>query len=63
MRLSIRQPIPEERPPPHTTIIVIATRPDPALPECLDRIHRHTDLPYRLVVITDRAGGHRVTYP
>ena len=57
MRLSIRQPIPEGGHPPHTTIFVIATRPDPALPECLDRIHRHTDLPYRLVVITDRAGG------
>ena len=57
MRLSIRQPIPEGSHRPHTTIFVLATRSDPALPECLDRIHRHTDLPYRLVVITDRAGG------
>ncbi len=59
MRLSIRQPIPEGSRLPHTTIFVIATRSDLALPECLDRIHRHTDLPYRLVVITDSAGGTR----
>jgi Glycosyltransferase like family 2 len=59
MHLSIRQPIPEGSRHPHTTIFVIATRSDLALPECLDRIHRHTDLPYRLVVITDSAGGTR----
>lgn len=57
MRLSIRQPIPQAGPSPHTTIFVLATRAEPALPECLDRLHRHTDPPYRLVVITDRATG------
>ena len=60
MRLSIRQPIPEGSRLPHTTIFVLATKSDPALPECLDRIHRHTDPPYRLVVVTDCAGGTQV---
>lgn len=55
MRLSIRQPIPERGHPPHTTIFVVATRAEPTLPECLDRLQRHTDLPSRLVVITDKA--------
>ena len=55
MRLSIRHPTPRLDHPPHTTIFVLATSGEPALSDCLDRLHRHTDLPYRLVVITDRA--------